>query len=250
LNQQTVQIQCPIASLQTGKITMSNPLDDNKTAFSNLIQARRSVRGFKPEPVDEATLRSIFTLAQHTPSNCNTQPWQVRVVSGAKCEAMRELIPNALASGAGAPDIPYNGKYEGVYRERQYAAAHALYDAMGIARDDRAARQSAMMQNYRFFDAPHAAFLFMSAQFGVREAADVGMYAQSLMLSITAHGLASCPQTTLGYGARAVRESLGVDDSLLLLFGISFGYEDETVPANRARTRKAALGENVIFINE
>ena len=39
------------------------------------IRRRRSVRGFLPDEVPEATLREVFGVAQCAPSNCNVQPW-------------------------------------------------------------------------------------------------------------------------------------------------------------------------------
>jgi len=103
------------------------------------------------------------------------------------------------------------------------------------------------MRNFQFFDAPHVAFLFLPAQFGIREAADLGMYAQSLMLSMTAHGLASCPQTALSFQADQLREELSIDDSMKLLFGISFGYEDPKHPANQCRVGRAEQPSVVDF---
>ena len=50
------------------------------------IRLRRSVRGFLPDEVPEATLREVFALAQCAPSNCNVQPWMPHVVSGAQTE--------------------------------------------------------------------------------------------------------------------------------------------------------------------
>ena len=67
----------------------------------------------------------------------------------------------------------------------------------------------------------------------IREAADVGMYAQNLMLTMLAHGVASCPQTILGYNAEVVREQIGIESSQKLLFGISFGYADMSRPENQ-----------------
>lgn len=225
---------------------MNNP--SLKQAFEQVILGRRSVRGYKPEPVDEDTLTSVFTMAQNTPSNCNTQPWQVFVASGEKLESLRQSLPAAMMSGKMSLDFPFAGKYDGVYKERQYGSAQVLYDALGIERADRAARTQAMMENYSFFGAPHAAFFFIPEEFGIREAADIGMYAQSVMLSLTAHGLASCPQTALSFQADAIREVLGIDDNLKLLFGLSFGYENETAPANKARVPKAPLEQCVTFV--
>jgi nitroreductase len=152
-----------------------------------------------------------------------------------------------VESGQFAMDFPYDGKYQGVYQERQRGAAAALYHAMGIAREDKQKRNDAFMRNFIFFDAPHVAFLFMSQEHTLREAMDVGMYAQSLMLSLTAHGIGSCPQTALGFHADVVREVLGIDPQFKLLFGISFGYADENAAVNRCRTERADIKDNTFF---
>ena len=83
----------------------------------------------------------------------------------------------------------------------------------------------------------------------MNSAADLGMYAQTLMLSMTAHGLASCAQGTMGHYPDLIRKTFGIEDEIKILFGISFGYEDMSVPANNARTIRAPLEENVFFKN-
>lgn len=216
-------------------------------AFASVITARRSVRAFKPEPAPHALLDKVFTLASHSPSNCNTQPWVTHVASGAALARLREELPAALMAGQFSMDFPYEGKYPGVYKERQQDAATQLFTAMSITREDKAKRSDAFLRNFTFFDAPHAAFLFMEEGFGLREATDVGMYAQSLMLSLTAHGLASCPQTALGFHADIVRNTLGIAPHLKLLFGISFGFEDTAAAANQCRTARAPLAQTTVF---
>lgn len=220
---------------------------DLASAFANIIKSRYSVRAFKPERVPQAVLEQVFNLANCTPSNCNTQPWLVQVASGEPLELLRREIPVAMMNGQITMDFPYFGKYHGVYKERQGEAANDLFKVMGIAREDKVKRNEAFMRNFTFFDAPHVAFLFIPQEYGLREATDIGMYAQSLMLSLTAHGIGSCPQTSLGFHADLVRKTLGVDDSFKLLFGISFGYADETAAANQCRTARAALSENTFF---
>ena len=196
------------------------------------------------------TLQSVFDAAQYAPSNCNTQPWQAVVVSGAAKDRLKKRISEDFLAGKMTMDFPYDGKYEGVYKDRQYAAAKALYDALGITREDKAARGEAFYKNFEFFGAPHVAFLFLPEPFGIREAADLGMYAQNLMLSLSAHGLASCPQTALSFFADQIREELDIPASQKLLFGISFGVEAVGSPANACRTERAELSAAVNFINE
>ena len=218
--------------------------------FSALVSERRSVRAFLEQPVTDALMQSVFEAAQQAPSNCNTQPWQVVVASAAAKDRLKARISGDFLQGKMTMDFPYDGKYEGVYKERQYDAAKQLYDVLGITREDKAARGEAFYRNFEFFGAPHVAFVFLPENFGIREAADLGMYAQNLMLSLSAHGLASCPQTALSFFADQIREELGVDGQNKLLFGISFGYEDKSHPANTCRTGRAALNSAVQFVNE
>lgn len=215
--------------------------------FDAIVNQRRSVRGFLEQPVEHDLMEHIFTLANRAPSNCNTQPWQVHVASGEKLERLRDILPLNTQRGMMTLDYPYEPKYSGVYQERQYDAANQMYGAVGLERKDKEKRMEVFMRNYHFFGAPHVAFLFLPEHFGLREAADVGMYAQTLMLALTANGVGSCPQTSLGFHADAVREVLEVDTSYKLLFGISFGYEDKNDPINNTRMGRAALGESTVF---
>jgi len=222
-------------------------MSERAAIFDEIVASRHSLRAFLPQPADAETLASIFNVAQCAPSNCNSQPWVVHVVSGEKLEQLRKEMPERFTTGNISMDFPYDGVYQGVYKERQYGAAQALYDAAGIAREDKAKRNAQFMRNFTFFDAPHVAFLFLPEPFGLREAADLGMYAQTLMLALTAHGLGSCPQTALGFQANFVREQLGVDASNKLIFGISFGYPDPEDPVNACLTGRAPLSDIVTF---
>ena len=216
-------------------------------AFARIARARRSVRGFLPTPVPDTELRAILELAQTAPSNCNVQPWLVHVVSGAALDRLRVALTDAFSNGRLSMDVPFDGRYDGVYRERQHDSAQQLYGAMGIARDDRAGRMQGLMRNYCFFDAPHAALVFMDEKHTLREAINCGMYAQTLMLALQAHGIASCAQAAVSFCADTVREQLGLPPAQRMLFGIAFGYEDMAVPANAARVGRAELGEAVTF---
>jgi nitroreductase len=222
-------------------------MTDIAEVFRQIVDKRRSMRAFLSTPVEPELLRRVFEPALRAPSNCNTQPWAVHVASGETLEALRKSLPEKFMAGEISMDFPYDGVYEGVYKERQHGAAQALYDSMGIARDDKHNRHLAFMRNFTFFDAPHVAFLFLPQPFGLREAADLGMYAQTLMLSMTAHGLGSCPQTALSFAADHIRAELGIDAGLRLLFGISFGHPDPEAGANQCVTDRGSLADIVAF---
>jgi nitroreductase len=217
------------------------------TAFDDVVRERRSIRGFLPKPVPQALIEKVLTQAQLAPSNCNAQPWVVHVVSGKTLQTLRERLIEAAKTGKVNPDVPLTDTYKGVYRERRIGAAKALFEATGVGRNDMEARTRSFLRNFEMFDAPHALFLFMPSYQGLREAADVGMYAQTLMLALTANGLGSCAQGALSHQMHVVRDLLKVDDELICLFGISFGYPDHDHPSDAARTDRAPLSENVIF---
>lgn len=218
--------------------------------FAEVAQARRSVRGFLPTPVPRPVLERILTVAQSAPSNCNTQPWYTCVVGGATRDRLLAAIQAAARDEQFTLDFPFDsGLYRDRYKARQFDAAMQLFGAMGIERGDKNARGVARFRNYELFGAPQLALIFMAAFGDVREAADVGMFAQNLMLGLTAHGIASCPQTALGFFAEPVRRELGIGAEWKLLFGISFGYEDPAQPANSARVGRAPLEESARFFD-
>lgn len=220
---------------------------DAARIFDRIARSRRSIRGFLPTPVDAELLQQIFTTAAFAPSNCNTQPWYSHVVSGEMRDRLSRIFMQTIAEGEYSLDFPYDAKYDGIFRRRQLDVGLLLYHALGITREDSEGKRRAFLRNLEFFGAPHVVFIFMPQWCGIREACDVGMYAQNLMLAMRAHGVASCPQTILGYDADSVRRELGIDAEMKLLFGISFGYADDSLPENQIVPDRATLEEHVTF---
>ncbi|MFE0821457.1 nitroreductase [Streptomyces sp. NPDC058847] len=217
------------------------------TAAEKLIRGRRATRAFRPDAVPEDTMRAIFTLAGAAPSNSNAQPWRVEVVSGAAREHLADALRAAHAANRTSVDFPYSDDmYAPVHQARRAAFGAGLYGALGIAPDDQAARAAYNEESLRFYGAPHAAFLFVTGNGGPRLASDVGAYLQTLLLAMTAYGVASCPQGLLSFYADTVRDELGIAEGRLLV-GVSFGYADTTAPVNRVTAGRAALEEVTTF---
>jgi len=226
---------------------VTTEIEKQAEIFAQIVQARRSIRGFLPKPVPQEILDTVFSLANQAPSNCNIQPWVVHVFSGETVEKFRARMIHAALHEKPQPDVPSTTHYVDQYKERRIGAAVALFEATGVARHDEAARQASMLRNFELFDAPHAALVFMPRYFGIREAVDCGSYLQTLMLALTAHGLGSCAQGALSRYMPAVREMLGISEDLLCLYGISFGYPDHSHPSDKARTTRAPLEDIVTF---
>ncbi|MEM7434529.1 MAG: nitroreductase [Myxococcota bacterium] len=211
------------------------------------ITERRCVRGFLPQRVPQQVLDEVFGLAQRAPSNCNVQPWRVYVASGAACQSLREeLVASVRGGEPPLMEHPIDEFFDG-YRKKQVACAVELYGNMGVGRDDREGRFNASLRNFEFFDAPHVAYVCMSKRFGIGVALDVGMYVQTLMLAMWSRGIGSCPQAALRSYPSVVSKHLGIPETEQILCGLSFGYEDPTVPANATRQPRDEIRENVCF---
>ena len=215
--------------------------------FQQVVESRRSVRGFLPKTIPQDTLTRVLKLANLAPSNCNIQPWHVFVASGESLATLKAAYIEAATSTPPKPDFPSPRPFPEPYRQRQIDCAIALYKEMGIARGDKLARDAATLRNFEFFDAPHVLFIGMNARFGASVALDVGMYAQTLMLALTAEGLASCAQGALRQYPQIVRDFFELDDDINILMGLSFGYEDTSVAANRTRIGREEISNSVVF---
>lgn len=213
------------------------------------MRNRRSVRGFLPDRIPEETLREVFELAQHAPSNCNIQPWRVFVASGDVRDTLSsrlvEATHQAIAKGGAGLRV---FRFEDDYRRLQIECAVELYEKMGVARDDQEGRIRGIVRNYELFDAPHVAIVCMEKAFDIGVALDVGMYMQNLLLALWSRGIAACPQAALTAHDEITRELLGIPENLQLLCGISFGYEDRDVPANASRQKREPVERNVSFV--
>lgn len=211
-------------------------------AFEALVHARKSVRAFRPDPVPRALIDHIVRLASQAPSNCNTQPWTVHIASGDVRNSIADALIAAGEANNQSPDIPYHWQtYPEDLRERQAEHLSHQQAALGIERTDPDGRMMVRRANMNLFGAPHAAFLFIPAWSNEREAADLGLFAQTLMLALTAFGLASCPQTSVGLQAAPIKRILGIDSSMRLMFAISFGYEQTGARAARLEQRRLPL---------
>lgn len=217
--------------------------------FHDVVRGRKSARSFLPDPVPDALLQLLADDARHAPSNSNVQPWVVHIVSGATRDRLSKAMLEAAAEERMSPDFPFNyDDLYGPYRERQQAQGAAYFQAAGIGREATEQRRFAILRNLEFFGAPHVCLLFMAPVYeSVRVAGDVGMYGQTFLLSLAAHGLAGVPQTLLSLFAGTARDVLGIDPSLKMLFGISFGYSEPDNPVNTFPLGKAPIGETVTF---
>ena len=215
-------------------------------ALPDLLNQRHSCRAFLSQPVPRERMERLLTLAQQTPSWCNTQPWQVIITSA---EATRRvaagLSEQAAAGVTDQPDLAFPTAYRGVYQDRRRVCGFQLYGAVGIERGDRDRYAAQASENFRFFGAPHFALITTEADLGTYGAIDCGGYVSVFLLAAQSLGLATIPQAAVAAYSPWLRKHFGLPANRLVICGISFGYPDTQHPANSFRTERASLEQAV-----
>lgn len=216
------------------------------TTVENALRERFSCRQFLPEPVPREEIESILRAAQMTPSWCNTQPWQIKLVTGAEVDRLREKLYAHARSGARAnPDFAFPPAYEGIYRDRRKVCGVQLYQSLGIGKEDRTAAAEQALENFRFFGAPHVMFITTPEKLGVYGAIDCGLYVSSFMLVARQHGVDTIAQAALASYPDWLREYFQLPADRKFVCGLSFGYADHEHPINSYRTERASITEAV-----
>lgn len=237
---------------------MSTPAE----VLATLLRNRRSVRDFRPDPVDPALLDAILDDARQAPSWSNTQPYRIAIATGALRDQLAtelctryDLAQQAQRAGwlgrlrllltrKGLPDGDFRTlfDYPADLQPRRRETGFGLYQLLGIDRKDHAARVAQMRRNFEFFGAPVAIFLFVHQ--GLREFSvlDAGIWLQSLMLSAHARGLATCAQGALATWAGPVRAAFDVPPQYKLICGVALGHASEH-PVNRYQPERVTSDE-------
>jgi nitroreductase len=217
--------------------------------FAALLGSRYSCRKFLDRKVPRSTIEKILELAQKTPSWCNCQPWQITLVSGNALDGLRnKLYAYALKGHAAQPDFPFPLRYEGEYRERRKVCGVQLYQALGIAREDRAGAHHQSLENFRCFGAPHLALITTAQDLGIYGAIDCGLYVANFMLAACSFGVDSIAQAALASYPQLVRDHFELPDHRKLVCGISFGYGDTSHAIHGYRTQRAPISEAVTWV--
>jgi len=230
--------------------------------FDEVVRQRSSKRDFSDRDVPDELIESLLATALTAPSSSNTQPYRVAIAKGATRNAIRERLTQKFikanrvkrlslpkkiwhgVTGNILPDGDFKNdtNYPKKLKQRAVECGMGLYETLGIARDDYAARDRQMQRNFEFFDAPVALFIFVHGERGVYGALDTGIFLQTLMLAATNHGLGSCAQAALAVWASPVRHYFNIDKDYKLICGLSLGYPTEH-EVNRFQPKKCSVGE-------
>ncbi len=211
------------------------------------LHTRSSIRGFRPDPVDDELLRSMLTDASRAPSGGNVQPWRIYVVNGSSMTNLLEFLTTQPPFEAPEYDI-YPAKLTEPYRSNRFIIGEQMYALLGIEREDKAGRLRQFAHNGEFFGAPAAMFCFVDRQMGPPQWSDLGMFLQSFMLLATEQGLATCAQEYWSVRHGAISSFVGAPEHEMLFCGMAIGHPDPFSVINQLRSERMPLEEWARFI--
>jgi len=219
--------------------------------FETLVNTRRSVRGYKTDPVPRALIEEIIQVAKGAPSSMNTQPWNLYVITGEPLDKIRHGNTERMVAGVKPQrDFPTKEAYEGIHRQRQIEIAVQLFEAMGIERDDKERRTDWVMRGFRQFDAPVSIVLTYDK---ILEPAaigqfDLGAISYALCLAAWERGLGTVINGQGVMQTPVVREHAKIPDDQNILTCIAMGYPNDDFSANSVKSRRAEIGDFVSFV--
>lgn len=216
------------------------PAPDDAAAVDRAIESRRSIRGFRPDPVPTAEVERLLALASRAPSGSNTQPWRVHVATGAALARLTGAL--VAAHEAGRPEAREYAYYMVDWREpylgRRRRVGWQLYELAGVAKGDREAGDRQRGRNYTFFGAPVGLVFTIDRDLEQGSWIDYGMFLQSVMIAARGRGLDTCAQAAIASYPDVVRAELGISDSQIVLCGMALGHADPDDPTNALHSER------------
>lgn len=218
--------------------------------YDDVVRGRRSIRGYKPDPVPKALIREVLELAMRAPSSLNTQPWNFYVVAGDVLDRIR--AGNTERNLAGVPhsrEFRIHGEYAGAHRERQIEIAKQLFAAMNIERDNKQKRQDWVLRGFRQFDAPVAIVITYDRSIHGGDIApfDCGAVANAIVNAAWSRGLGCVINSQGIMQSPVVREHAQIPDDQVIMICIAMGWPDDNFPANAVVSRRKSVDEATVF---
>ena len=201
------------------------------------LNSRRSIRGFKKDPVTKDVIHKILEAAVRTPSGMNTQPWEFVVASGKVLDEIREECSKLFNEGSFPTNDMLRKPYEGIYRQRQVDLAMEIFKIIGISREDKEARKKWMLRGFRFFDSPCQIVICAEKEMQYHlDMLGIGAICQSICLAALDFGLGTCIADQGIMYDQVWRKHAGIPETKRLIAGITIGYPDEGFAVNKMIT--------------
>lgn len=219
--------------------------------YDAVVLGRRSIRGYKPDPVPQSLIKEILALAMRSPSSMNTQPWNFTVVTGDALDRIRQ--GNTERNLAGVPhsrEFRIGSPFAGQHRDRQVGVAKQLFAAMDIAREDTEKRQDWVLRGFRQFDAPVCIIITYDAVLADSDdtAFDCGAVTTALVNAAWSRGLGAVINSQGIMQSPVVREHARIPDDQIIMKAVALGWPDDSFPANGVISERKSVDEAATFL--
>jgi nitroreductase len=179
----------------------------------------------------------------------NTQPWEVYLVAGARKDSLAGKLFRLASEGApAAPDYPFPKSWPEAMERRSTEHRLRRFKAVGIDPENKDMIRESYLKNYRFFEAPCAAFIGLDRSLTPWSVFDLGSFVHAFLLALHAEGLGGVPQALAMAYPDVVRADLGVPETVHLLLAISFGYPDPAARVNQYQSARRDPSEFVHWV--
>jgi len=209
------------------------------------VKGRKSIRAYKPDPVQRDVLEDILKKAIWAPSWGNTQPWEIHVAGREMLEKISdELIAKASSGEMTKPELTMPAAWPPEHKKRYTETGRDLFNAIGIQREDAKARMNYYMNIYRFFGAPNAIYICMDK--GINQhygPFDIGSITGTICLLAHEKGLGTCILAGSVHYPDVIRKYINIPESKIIVIGIAIGYPDTNNPIY---SFKSGRDENII----
>jgi nitroreductase len=223
-----------------------NPKKEWSMDLLKVIEERKSIRAFKPDPVPREKIEEILKLSIHAPSAINLQPWEFVVVAGEEKERLgRRLIKaykekQIACSPGNVKPLP---KTFGKRGAKTLELMKPFFEEMGVSPD-----QFINEGSCNFYGAPVAILICLDDSFPKARMVDIGLALGYLVLTAHEFGLGTCPIGLIIAYEDEIKELLNIPENKNVAIGVALGYPDSDIPINRFKSQRDNLEKFIRWI--
>lgn len=204
--------------------------------LTEAIEARKSIRAFKPDPVPKEMIENIIQLAMKAPSAINLQPWEFTVVSGKEkerlCRRLMKAYGEKRVSCSPRASRPLPPKVKGRWK-KLFQEMKPYVDQLGVPFEDFINEGS-----FNFYGAPTAIIISMDRAFPKTRLVCIGASLGYLVLTAHAFGLGTCPIGIITAFEDEIKDQLNIPEAKEIILGVALGYPDWENPVNRFKSSR------------
>jgi nitroreductase len=207
-----------------------------------VIQERRSTRGFLDKPVEKETLERLIALATQAPSAINLQPWEFVVVSGEERKRLSRVLVKRMRERAISCGPGTKNPLPDYFVERQRGLLECMLPHLP---ENMPFEHFINEGSCNFYGAPTAVIIMLDEVFSSARLTDIGIVVGYFVLAAHALGLGTCPIGLITAFDDEIKEELSMPEEKQVVIGIAVGYRDPDAPVNKPKSSRVPVSDVV-----